>query len=338
MISKITTTFNKNIHLKWIGIYLFINCFVMPLNAQEIIGGSLRYTYDNNIATYYITIYSLNEPSIYANLEYGDGGLGIVYLTSSMINDSVYINTGSAMHVLISSGLFKISCESDLMASPLRNFYNTEPAKFEMHVIISNNFDEPINSAPEPLNNLLDFETDAACYVTQNLNFYDADGDSLAYAMTPFYAQIFDETYYVTPEATDSIGIDEAGNFYWRNAIYYGRYALQFEVSEYRDGVLMGTSMYKSLYYLNCGVLDVKNNPTQAFTVYPNPATENIYISDTNLGVTAYSIYDATGKQIVDCSNMSGTASVDVSGLLPGIYSLQVAQNGVFHSTRFIKL
>ena len=336
--SQTTTTFNTFFRLKYICIYFFIHCIMADLKAQEIIGGSLRYTSDDYITTFYVTIYSLNEPSIYANLDYGDGGIGIVYLTSIMINDSVYENTGSAMRLFASNGSYKISCESDYMVSPLRNFYNTEPAKFMMHVIISINFDEPINSAPEPLNNLLDFETDAACYVTQNLNFYDADGDSLAYAMTPFYAQIFDETYYVTPEATDSIGIDETGNFYWRNAIYYGRYALQFEVSEYRDGVLMGTSMYKSLYYLNCGVLDVKNNPTQAFTVYPNPATENIYISDTNLDGSAYSIYDATGKQVVDCSNMSGTASVDISGLLPGIYSLQVAQNGVFHSTQFIKL
>lgn len=336
--SQITTKINTFISFKYIGIYFFINCFIADVSAQEIIGGSLRYTYDDNIATYYITIYSLNEPSIYANLEYGDGGAGIVYLTSSMINDSVYVNTGSAMHALITSGVFKIACESDLMASPLRNFYNTEPAKFEMHVIVSNNFDEPLNSAPEPLNNLLDFETDAACYVTQNLNFIDADGDSLAYAMTPFYAQIFDETYYVTPEATDSIGVDEAGNFYWRNAIYYGRYALQFEVSEYRDGDLMGTSMYKSLYYLNCGVLDVQNNSTQAFTLYPNPAAESIYISDVNLGITAYSIYDGTGKQVIVGNNLSGTNTVDISGLLPGIYSLQVTQNGVFHSTQFIKL
>jgi Secretion system C-terminal sorting domain len=224
------------------------------------------------------------------------------------------------------------------MVSPLRNFYNTEPAKFMMHVIISINIDEPLNSAPEPLNNILDFDADASCYVTQNLNFIDADGDSLAYAITPFYAKAFDETYYVTPEATDSIGIDETGDFYWRNAIYYGRYALQFEVSEYRDGNLLGTSMYKTLYYLNCGVLDVSDNQKLSLTVYPNPAAESIYISNPNTWVIAYSICDGTGKQVAVCNNMSGTAPVDIRGLVPGMYSLQIEQNGVCNSTRFIKM
>lgn len=336
--AQTTTNINKLIYFKYISIYFFIHCFIADLKAQEIIGGSLRYTSDEYITTFYVTIYSLNEPSIYANLNYGDGGIGTVYLNSIMINDSVYENTGSDMRIFAINGLYKITCESDYMVSPLRNFYNTEPAKFMMHVIIDINIDEPLNSAPEPLNNILDFDADASCYVTQNLNFIDADGDSITYAITPFYAKAFDETYYVTPEATDSIGINETGDFYWHNAIYYGRYALQFEVSEYRDGSLLGTSMYKTLYYLNCGVLDVLDNQNSSFTVYPNPAAESIYISNTNTGVIAYSIYDGTGKQVHGGHHVSGTGPVDIRGLLPGIYNLQIEQNGIYNNTRFIKM
>ncbi|HLG35032.1 MAG TPA: T9SS type A sorting domain-containing protein, partial [Bacteroidia bacterium] len=67
-----------------------------------------------------------------------------------------------------------------------------------------------------------------------------------------------------------------------------------------------------------------------AFTVYPNPATDELRIEDSGFRIDAVEIYDVLGKKIL--SEQPGTkhqalSTINVSSLTPGIYFIFVRQN-----------
>lgn len=77
--------------------------------------------------------------------------------------------------------------------------------------------------------------------------------------------------------------------------------------------------------FLSCASTGMyKNMPDNAFTVYPNPATNILHIDYTGIrGEAVVNIYDMNGKLVLS-QTMNGKASIDAGGLNNGIYNVNI--------------
>jgi len=83
------------------------------------------------------------------------------------------------------------------------------------------------------------------------------------------------------------------------------------------------------------GITEVGNTE---LTIYPNPASGSIYLETKDgLEITAISILDLTGKEVLHLDEDSIHSTIDISQLENGIYIGSVmSQNGAIHTKRFV--
>lgn len=325
-----------------IKLYLLVCCFSILFtrntSGQEILGGEFRYASNGSLITFYVTTYSINEPNIDVLLNYGDGGIGDIEISSTLINDSVYKNTGSKVHIFSLPGLYKVTCLGDDLLSDVRNISPDGNSKFYMEVIVYSGDETYLNTAPSSINNLLDFEMNDDCYITQSRTAIDIDGDSLAYYFELFTLDYDDDTFTNLPEATDSIGIDiNTGEFYWRNAIYRDIYGLQYIINEYRDGTYLGSSMQKIITSVNCGVVAVNNYQPLPLSIFPNPVNNNLQIKNITSPINKCVIYDVFGNVVFELLSPLNN-NINVDALPSGMYSIFVIENNRVYTSRFMRL
>jgi len=80
------------------------------------------------------------------------------------------------------------------------------------------------------------------------------------------------------------------------------------------------------IYKVKTNFLGTGESSTKQYKIYPNPASDNIFISgiDGNISVE---IYSSEGKK-TEITKLSQNGSADISSLVPGIYFINVKQNG----------
>lgn len=330
--------FNIFIHAGYYRLFLLLMVFfyINQTNGQRLIGGEFTYSNSDEIITFYVTTYSLYLPNTNASLNYGDGGISILDFTSEMINDTVYKNMASAMHIFSPFGIYRVTCEADLLIDSVRNIDNSGTRSLFMEVTYYCE-DAFTNTTPIPTNSIFDFTVSDLCTVYHQESAYDADGDSLVYIHNLFTVDNGTEIYSSFPETTDTIGINtETGDFNWHNAIYRALYGIQFVTSEYRDGQLVGSSMRKIITPVNCGIVSTHDFFPEAISVFPNPAINEISFGGEPNGNTHYSILDATGKVVLQ-DVISGNCISGLNNLQTGIYLLVIEQNDQKHFAKFVK-
>ncbi len=69
--------------------------------------------------------------------------------------------------------------------------------------------------------------------------------------------------------------------------------------------------------------------------IYPNPATDNIYVE--NLQGGSISICNVSGTQVLSQQVTTGKATIDISSLAPGVYIIKTTGNNQNAVTKFIK-
>lgn len=84
------------------------------------------------------------------------------------------------------------------------------------------------------------------------------------------------------------------------------------------------------------------NNKTASIKVYPNPATESIFVEAQGLnpGAGSISVTDLAGKQLIDRNLQSGgniNTSIDIRSLSPGIYLLNIKTGEQAKTMKFVK-
>ncbi|MCB0544503.1 MAG: T9SS type A sorting domain-containing protein, partial [Saprospiraceae bacterium] len=94
----------------------------------------------------------------------------------------------------------------------------------------------------------------------------------------------------------------------------------------------------------DCEVSATNALPGQSFGIYPNPATDKLWISlpEHVAGSISVSLRSMTGEivsdQNVESGKISRSFSVDLSGLAPGIYFLTIYSGGERFSSKLIKM
>ncbi len=139
---------------------------------------------------------------------------------------------------------------------------------------------------------------------------------------------------------------DILGNYVWPNPWPYPS-TYQGEVSSLKSW------MHDRLNWLDNNMpgtctlhTDVYETETyNAFSIYPNPVSDKLYIAystdaKTAVGITVFNPQGSVIMPAQSFSRQSGewTESIDVSSFKPGIYLLRITMNGIIHTQRFIKI
>lgn len=85
-------------------------------------------------------------------------------------------------------------------------------------------------------------------------------------------------------------------------------------------------------------VTSVSDKPADRFKLYPNPASDELYVGATNNFKTyGYFIYDAMGKRVGSGNLGTENRRVDITGLPSGLYTLTIYENYEATTLTFVK-
>ncbi|MFK8046498.1 MAG: gliding motility-associated C-terminal domain-containing protein [Crocinitomicaceae bacterium] len=183
-------------------------------------------------------------------IKWGDGTLDTIARTSDVeVGYEVQINTYIGVHDFVGPGSYIISVEDPNRNSNIINITSSVNVEFciQTELIISPFIGSPNNSpiiedcpCPE-----FACANETYCY---NLSAFDQDGDSLAYSLVPCRGQdCLEMSIPMVYQYPDDIGqgqlsIDSiTGTLCWVNPVVIGEYNIAIKVSEYRNGVFIGS-------------------------------------------------------------------------------------------------
>jgi hypothetical protein len=130
-----------------------------------------------------------------------------------------------------------------------------------------------------------------------------------------------------------NIGLDKNNNT--QNKVFYNVTGTWY--SSPFNGSLMLHPVF-GYYWEFTGVNDIASKKSTTISVYPNPATDELFIksSDGMLSdKTTYSVMDMMGRTIVETTLYNN--SIDVSNLKNGIYFIQIKEGTEISTHKFIK-
>lgn len=133
---------------------------------------------------------------------------------------------------------------------------------------------------------------------------------------------------------------DASGNLDWQECIGGANqdYAHALDLSDDGGFILAGQYNNTNAWLIkikgsNVGIKDLSSFQT---TVYPNPVQEVLHIATDKI-ITSVSITDISGRNVAYSSLIQGN-KIDMSGLLPGFYFLQIEfANGQIGATKILK-
>jgi len=78
-------------------------------------------------------------------------------------------------------------------------------------------------------------------------------------------------------------------------------------------------------------------NINNTFVLSPNPANNNLYVSSEKI-LKKITVYDITGKKVIEIKQNTSSVNIDISSFNPGIYFIKVDDGNSFYQKKFIKL
>lgn len=182
----------------------------------------------------------------------------------------------------------------------------------------------------------------AATPYNYDLSATDADGDSIAYALTnpwtggdpaqpqPFAVPPpFDTIQFLAPfSLTNLIGTNST-MFYNPNGIMtinpynIGNYSVGVTLSEYRNHVLIAQHHSElSLLVIACLIADIQDGSSTEAKIYPNPVEDILHIQ-TSKEILSAEIWNMSGQLMLISPEKE--TNIDVTAMQSGIYLLKVS-------------
>lgn len=162
-------------------------------------------------------------------------------------------------------------------------------------------------------------------YVNENDEFVICSGDTLFFTlMLPYTVNI---TWYrngvaIEGETGTTLAVTAPGAYYVEGA------------PEICPGFIQGPGL--ELVVVFCSGLSAPGLDAPRFTLGPVPAEDVLHLSVPDLAESHYRVFNMLGERVMQGQVSSGSAIIDVSSLLPGVYLLQIVDN-VQMSRKFIK-
>ena len=100
-------------------------------------------------------------------------------------------------------------------------------------------------------------------------------------------------------------------------------------------GITPGTVYIDNVYFTSAP-LSVSNFDTTKFKVYPNPATNELTIENSD-SISGISIFNTLGQEVLTRSSSASVETFSIANLQNGVYIVKVITAGNTYSQRFIK-
>lgn len=242
---------------------------------------------------------------------------GYIVLT---IGAEVYISSDNGNNWTQSSnGLEALSPEYDLIINLMQNPLNTQQLTIATNQGVFTSYDKGQNW--EQLNNQLTFDV---------WHSTATDGHIVSFSFT-------------TPSTEFSVAYTSDGGENWESIdseILY-KIASSTAVASFDENsasIYIGSVDLGLMYYeINFQTMSVSTplRPSQALTVYPNPASKTAHLTVENEEITMIVLTDSSGKVILTSTNAH---SIDVSRLANGLYFINATTaSGKNISTKLLK-
>ncbi len=242
---------------KFLSVFVFAILIISELYATHNRAGEISYrhlsglTYEFTITTY-TKASSVDADRDDLQIFWGDGTTSILPRTTEIIlENDIKFNQYTGVHTY--SGPFKyvVYVIDPNRVESILNMQNSINVPFYLEDTL-NIIDPTIygtNSSPVLLNPPIDFGNVNEIFV-HNPNAYDPDGDSLSYRLIPPKQSVgFDVPGYVSPDRINPgpdnvLSINpQTGELRWETPKRQGIYNIAILVTEYRNGVMIGTVM-----------------------------------------------------------------------------------------------
>ena len=87
---------------------------------------------------------------------------------------------------------------------------------------------------------------------------------------------------------------------------------------------------------INFAITGLENTNTESLRLYPNPTSDILHIDYDVAGIEQVEIFDNVGRRMGNYVTLNNS-TINVAGLLPGIYTIKVKFEGVTHMHKFIR-
>ena len=82
--------------------------------------------------------------------------------------------------------------------------------------------------------------------------------------------------------------------------------------------------------------VNIFERPTENFSIYPNPVTNNLTVANNGL-IDDLKIFDIQGKIYLNFAPKAETINIDMSSFAAGVYFLRLVSNGKISTSKVIK-
>lgn len=328
---------------------------------SQVVGSTTVEVYNYEIT---VTLYTNDGPGIADRcsdtLYYGDGSKAVAYRSNGTTTGCTNSSCGSSVpcgDIIYSSPNYVVKKSVFVFHHTYPGpgtyvVYTYDPNRNQGVVNIPNSVNIPFyiesqiiikagssaNTSPVLSNPPIGFGYLNICYV-HNPGAYDADGDSLAFQISPCLTPGGTTTpgYSYPSPGTFSINPSN-GVLNWCSPQTLGEYNVAFIVQEWRKNnnniyQLLGQVERDMQIKVVNGVVGLAENDLEGFRIFPNPAHDKIFLPDTFN--TDFTIYSASGSAVLKTN--PGNHEIDISQLAPGLYYIRGGNPVSGISVRFVK-
>lgn len=162
-------------------------------------------------------------------------------ISETLVGASISRNEYVGTHTFPSVGTYIISVEDPNRNAGVINIPNSVDVSFYLESILLINPLVGNNSSPILLNLPIDKAVVGIPFI-HNPSAYDADGDSLSYALITCKGEDGNDIMgYQFPDASNNLSIDASGNLVWDSPTMVGEYNIAILIEEWRNGVKVGS-------------------------------------------------------------------------------------------------
>lgn len=130
--------------------------------------------------------------------------------------------------------------------------------------------------------------------------------------------------YFFADYCSNQIGILNTDNSITWTSAYSGNGFSSFGQDSQKELYVAGVESGK-IYKITTGTLHTHENDfPETIKIYPNPASKQIFISGIKGKNTTAEIISAEGRKILKTDNITNEKGIDISGLTPGVYFINL--------------
>jgi len=170
----------------------------------------------------------------------------------------------------------------------------------------------PLISPLFTLTETLEFSGEGACNTFTGVLSYNSDYDY--FTITSFFS-----TEYLCEYTEHNDFEDYYFGYFWVDGTLY--YDIYTEPTTGVQYLSLEIPIFAGMYFRNVP-LSIPDYNLDNFTIFPNPVSNQLFISSENIIIEKMIVYSLTGKKVLEASK--GVNSIDVSNLSKGMYFIEI--------------